>query len=104
MGSEATLTDQRILKTRAEAEYVALKNRILRGDHLHREKLETALMEVTLAIRQIIESSKLTAEEKNEIYQNLAQIPVTIEYVRKDQTRALAKGEIKPGNGDSSQD
>ena len=96
----APLTAARIRKLKNEAEFVALKSSILRGDHLQRQKLSAALLDLMLAVRQIIEGSKLTAQEKDEIFQNLSQIPITVEQARRDQRRALAKGEGKPRNRD----
>jgi hypothetical protein len=78
---------------------VALKTSILRGDHLNREKLELALREVMLAIKQIIEGSKLAQAEKLEIFQNLSQIPIIIAETKRDQTKALSRQQAAAGNG-----
>jgi hypothetical protein len=98
--SPQALTGARIRKTRNEAEFIALKSSIVRGDHLNRAMLEAVLSDVTNAIRQIIEATPLTPGEKGEIYQNLGQIPITLAQARQDQRRALAKAEGEPINGD----
>lgn len=97
--SSPKLVTQRIAKLRNESEHVALRTSVLRGDHINRKALELGLMEIMLAIKQIIETSKLSDGEKREILQNLAQIPVTVDQVRKDQTKAVLAIEAAESNG-----
>jgi hypothetical protein len=71
------LTKWRIAKTRNEAEYIELKTPILAGNHLDRQKLELAMREICLAIKEIVMGSRqLSREEKLELLQKLAAIPV----------------------------
>jgi hypothetical protein len=101
MYSPRPLTEARVTKTKCETEFIRLKSSILRGEHLHREKLETMLSDTMLAIKQIVQGSNLSVAEKDEVLQNLSQIPVTIAQARQAQRRALAKGEGEPPtNGD----
>jgi hypothetical protein len=93
------LEKQRIAKTKNEAEFVKLKTSILRAEHINRKALELGLREIVLAVRQIIEASKLSDEEKREIFQNLSQIPVTVDQLRKDQTKLVEEVEATTGNG-----
>jgi hypothetical protein len=99
MYSPAPLTKARIAKTKSEVEFIQLKSSILRGDHLHRQKLESVLTDIVLGIRQVIEGSKLTQDEKEEIFQNLSQLPIAIAQTRQAQRRALAKAEGEQPNG-----
>ena len=82
-----------------EDELVELRMSIMRGQHLERAKLEVALQEVMLAIKQIIEASKLAQAEKLEILQNLSQIPVVIEETKRDQAKTVEAHESAKGNG-----
>jgi hypothetical protein len=99
--SNPSLIRERIRKTKNEADFVALKASVLRAEHVNRKALEVALREIMLAIKQIIEASMLTDGEKREILQNLSQIPVTVDQVRKDQTKAVLAVEAAEGNGHS---
>jgi hypothetical protein len=70
----------------------------MRGEYLHRGKLELAWRDVMLAIKQIIEGSKLAQAEKLEILQNLSQIAIATEQIKRDQARAVEVAETAEGN------
>jgi hypothetical protein len=97
--SSAELTAARVRKIKDESEFVRLKSSVMRGDHLHRERLEKAMGEVLLAVKQIVEASRLTNAEKSEIYQNLQSIPSIISEAKRDRTKVFHEAEATNGNG-----
>jgi hypothetical protein len=99
--SSAALLAQRTIRTKHEAEYIKLRTAILRGEHVHHKALERGLQQICPEVERIILASKLTAAEKNEILQNIRQIPITIDQIRRDQSKAVLAVEAT-GNGASS--
>ena len=98
--SPPPLTAARTRKTRLEADYIELQSNIARGEVLHRAKLSAALASLVESVWKIIEATRLTAEEKSEIAQNLQQIPIVLSWAYRDQRRSLAKSESRPDDGD----
>ena len=69
---------QKLRKTTEEADSVALKNAILRGEFLNRLDLENIFERVAERIKEVIKRSALSAEDKDDLFRAISGIKVGI--------------------------
>ena len=79
-----SLYQARLRQLEQETKHTALRNGILQADYLARAELEFYFEEIARSIVLIIETSRLSREEKADIRRQLAAIPVAIESVARN--------------------
>jgi hypothetical protein len=101
--SDDGLRRERTRKIASQARFVAAKISALRREHLHTETLEKVSAGLVQEMKRIVSESRLSLEEKEEIFQNLDSIASVIEQHRMDQMKTLGlevkRGESNGGNG-----
>jgi len=83
------LAAERLRKLTEEADNVALKNKILRGEVIDKAALLKALEGIFAAVTQIIQASPLPAKDKADILENISTYPVAVQNVADRQTKQV---------------
>ena len=76
-----------ILEVRRRAELYGLRVDRLRAELLDRRQLEIELGQIFGAIRAIIAGTRMSSEEKEDVYRQLMSVPELLEIVAEKQTR-----------------
>jgi hypothetical protein len=97
--SDEHLRDERARKLAAQTKYVRAKTNALRNEHLHTQILETGLDRIVKEMKTIIAESRLSPEEKDEIFQNLNSIAGIVKQHALDQAKTFVEVKRKNGNG-----
>ena len=93
---------ERLRKTAAEADHWELKNDVLRGESLPKGLLTSALEQIFVIIKQLIQASSMTTPEKRDLLNTIATWPVAVATVATKAAKQvkLERGEGENGNGD----
>jgi hypothetical protein len=96
---------QRLRKTAAEATNWELKNSVLTGESLPRALLTSALTEIFIVIRQLIEGSSMTTPEKRDLLNTIATWPVAVKNVAAKAARQVRLEPSEAGvNGEADEE
>jgi hypothetical protein len=95
-----SLFAQKVKKLAAEADLAVMEAEAMRGESLPRVELVRVLALVVNAMRQIIEHSRLSLEDKNNLFRELSSIPVVVAEVAETQSRALSRRSRRSTNGE----
>jgi hypothetical protein len=97
---------ERLRKVKEEADNVALKNSILRGESLPKGLMTPALEAIFIVIKQLIQASGMSSLEKRDILQTIATWPVAVKTVAQKASRQikLEKEEANGANGETEED
>lgn len=82
-----TLRDARLKKLKLESERLELENAELRGEMLPKSELMRVFSELSAVMLEIIKSSKLSAQERVDLREALANIEIRVEDAAKVQAR-----------------
>ena len=82
-----SLHQERLRRTKEEANLTALKVGVMRGDFLSRSELQSGFTQVADEILQIIKYSKLTQKEQLDLQRALASIPLRLRDLAREQSR-----------------
>jgi hypothetical protein len=97
---------ERLRKTKEEADNMALKNAILRGESLPKGLMTPAMEEVFIVVKQMVTASSMTTLEKRDLLNTIANWPVAVKNVAQKASKqiALVKEAGKAnGNGEAEE-
>ena len=99
------VASERLRKVKEEADNVALRNAILRGEVLPKDLVTQAMSSVFVVISQLIQASSMTTVEKKDLANTISDWPVQVRNVEQKASKQIhleGKSETSGGNGEES--